>query len=252
MSKSSKLVEAKIDTFAPVSNRDFAAKFADTGFSRFALCQWYYNHNGKGKLIGKGDIVELDKESLPDIVAGILDRADSRNGTPTYARVESTGTFKFIGDSKSPEACKRAMDEMKVTYPNAEFKDMSLTVAYLGYTGQQFGKIKKDDPALYELIGSKRGVAAKKISENLKLIRSEILAVHYDATGKEKPKAARCSAPDFADRLSLSDAKAIGFALDKLVRSGQKRGDTTANPEWFRVCWTDMVDKYKKGPPKTV
>ena len=255
MSKSSKPVDgakSHVETLDPVSNRDFAARFADTGVSRFNLAQWYYNHNGKGKLIGKGDIVELEKDSLPEIVAGILERIDVRSGTPTYARTESTGTFKLIGDSKNPESTKRAMESMKDTYKMAEFKDMSLTTAFTGYTGQQFGKVKKDDPALYELLKDRRSVASKRVSENLKLIREEILRVHYDATGTEKRKAQRSSAPDFAQRLSLTDDKMIGFQLDKLVRTAQKRGDTTAHPEWFRVCWADMVDKYQKGPSKTV
>lgn len=236
-----------VDT--PVSNRDFGAKLFQSTISRMALVKWFYDINGKGKLIKANNVIDFPEGSLDEIKSGICERYDTNNDTVVYGRFNS-GDFTAIGKAHAAN-----IDQLKDNFKKSkdglcEFKEIGAVVAYCGYTGQQFGKLRSTDKGLHQIIDNHRIIAGNKVNTEIKRLCMELVAVHNAAQGIEAPKAQRTPIPDFADRLDINTKDTIGFKLDQYVISGKKRGDDTANPEWFRVCWAEFVEKYNKGPSK--
>lgn len=238
-----------LDVSVPVSNRDFGGKLFQSTVSRMALVKWFYDHNGKGALIKADGTIDFPEGSLDEVKSGICERYDVNNDTVTYGRFNS-GNFTAIGKSSLPNI-EALRDAFKKTQDGlCEFKQIGAVVAYCGYTGQQFGKLRSTDKGLHMIIDDHRKTAGNKVNAEIKRLCADLVAVHNAAQGIEPQKAERTPVPDFADRLNINAKDTVAFKLDQYVISGKKRGDDTANPEWFRVCWAEFVEKYNKGPSK--
>lgn len=241
-----------IKTIECASNRDFGGRFLDSTYDQVALCRWFYDHNGKGRLIKADNTIDWPEGSLDDIAVGMADKFDARRGVFVHVRKGSGAAFELVGRDGSNDTEKAIAElqavakETKATY---EFKRIGAVVAWCGYKAQEFGKLRATDPALHAVINEYRQAFRKDWHDQVKALSSKILKVHNEIVGA--PKKTRDVTPDFLDRLSLSDKKALGFSLEKMCRTAQKKGDTTAYPEWFSACWAEFVSKYKKGPPKT-
>ena len=61
-----------VDT--PLSNRDFGSKLFQSTISRMALVKWFYDINGKGKLIKANNVIDFPEGSLDEIKSGICER----------------------------------------------------------------------------------------------------------------------------------------------------------------------------------
>jgi len=234
----------------PVSNRDFGAKLFQSTISRMALVKWFYDHNGKGALIKADNTIDFPEGSLDDIKSGICERYDSNNDTMLYGRFGS-GDFSVIGKSTAADIEKLQEVFKKSGDGVAEFKSIGAVVAYVGYTGQQFGKLRQTDKGLHSVIKHHRDLATDKVNREIKSLCSDLITVHHAVMGIEPKKAERTAVPDFADRLNLNTKDTVAWKLDQYAISGKKRGDDTAHPEWFRVCWSEFVKKYNDGPSKT-
>jgi hypothetical protein len=234
----------------PVSNRDFGSKLFQSTISRMALVKWFYDNNGKGALIKADNTIDFPEGSLDDIKSGICERYDANNDTTMYGRYGS-GDFSAIGKSTAADIEKLQEVFKKSGEGVAEFKSIGAVVAYVGYTGQQFGKLRQTDKGLHSIIKHHRDLATDKVNREIKSLCADLITVHHAVMGIEPKKAERTAIPDFADRLNLSTKDTVAWKLDQYAISGKKRGDDTANPEWFRVCWNEFVEKYNKGPSKT-
>ena len=234
----------------PVSNRDFGAKLFQSTISRMALVKWFYDNNGKGALIKADNTIDFPEGSLDDIKSGICERYDSNNDTMLYGRFGS-GDFSVIGKSTAADIEKLQEVFKKSGDGVAEFKSIGAVVAYVGYTGQQFGKLRQTDKGLHSVIKHHRDLATDKVNREIKSLCSDLITVHHAVMGIEPKKAERTAVPDFADRLNLNTKDTVAWKLDQYAISGKKRGDDTAHPEWFRVCWAEFVKKYNDGPSKT-
>ena len=242
-----KSVSVSVD---PVSNRDFGAKLYQSTISRMGLVKWFYDNNGKGALIKADNTIDFPEGSLDDIKSGICERYDSNNDTMMYGRFGS-GDFVSIGKSTAANIATLQENFKKSGDGVVDFRMIGAVVAYVGYTGQQFGKLRQTDKGLHSVIKHHRDLATDKVNREIKSLCADLITIHNVAMGIEPKKAERTAIPDFADRLNLNTKDTVAWKLDQYVISGKKRGDDTANPEWFRVCWNDFVKKYNDGPSKT-
>ena len=234
----------------PVSNRDFGGKLFQSTISRMALVKWFYDKNGKGSLIKADGTIDFPEGALDEVKSGICERYDTNNDTTTYGRFNS-GDFIAIGKSHAANIEALINTFKKSNDGLCEIKQIGAVVAYCGYTGQQFGKLRATDKGLHMIIDDHRKMASNKVGAEIKRLCADLVAVHNAAQGIEPKKAERTPVPDFVDRLNINAKDTVAFKLDQYVISGRKRGDDTANPEWFRVCWAEFVEKYNKGPSKT-
>jgi len=234
----------------PVSNRDFGGKLFQSTISRMALVKWFYDKNGKGSLIKADGTIDFPEGALDDIKSGICERYDSNNDTMMYGRFGS-GDFVSIGKSTAANIATLQENFKKSGDGVVDFRMIGAVVAYVGYTGQQFGKLRQTDKGLHSVIKHHRDLATDKVNREIKSLCADLITIHNVAMGIEPKKAERTAIPDFADRLNLNTKDTVAWKLDQYVMSGKKRGDDTANPEWFRVCWNDFVKKYNDGPSKT-
>jgi hypothetical protein len=110
---------------------------------------------------------------------------------------------------------------------------MNVNVA-MGYTTQQFGRLKADDPALYGVIGPVRDAWSKYKSECLSDLKGAIRKILNG--GKTRERGAN---KDFADALV-----AMFDAYDTRAKNCQARGDATADPLKFRLARDAFMKVY--------
>lgn len=104
----------------------------------------------------------------------------------------------------------------------------------MAYTGQQFGRLKADDPALHGVIGPVREAWSKYKSECMADLKGAIRKIVNNGATRE-----RGANKDFAK--ALSD---MFDTFDTRAKNAQTRGDTTADPVKFRLARDAFMKVY--------
>ena len=104
----------------------------------------------------------------------------------------------------------------------------------MAYTGQQFGRLKADDPALHGVIGPVREAWSKYKSECMADLKGAIRKIVNNGATRE-----RGANKDFAK--ALSD---MFDTFDTRDKNAQTRGDTTADPVKFRLARDAFMKVY--------
>lgn len=186
-------------TLAPVSPRsmkDAGYQTAQLGEGRKAIAQFVLEQCP----------TFLDKcpdEVKTELVAGFQLRAHELWGTKTY-RTGDTGAL--------------------IEDPNGGIQ-VNVNVA-MAYTGQAFGKMREENPALHGIIGKVRTDFSKYASNAMGDLRSACKKI----LNADKPRE-RAANKDFYDAV-----KTVFEALDKRVKVAQGRGDLAADPVKFRMA----------------
>jgi hypothetical protein len=106
----------------------------------------------------------------------------------------------------------------------------------MAYTGQAFGKMKDENPALHGLLKAQREKFSKYASNCMSDLRSACKRILNESTPKER-----------SANKSFHEAVTDAFdALDKRAKVGEGRGDVTANQLKFRLArdafWKALKD----------
>lgn len=144
-------------------------------------------------------------EIVEQVVAGFMLRFYENRGDKHYLKVDGN----FI--------------ECKPDAPGAMV--MNVHVAY-GYTGQQFGKLNKEDPALHGVIKGVRDAFTGYKSDCMKSLNNAIRKIVNN--GKTRERGAN---DDYIDAL-----KKMLTTFDTRALNSKKRGDATADQAKFRLA----------------
>lgn len=162
------------------------------------------------------DFLDNPAESVSkDLDEGFMLRFHENRGDKFYTRGKDTGV----------------MVECKPDTAGATVMNVHVAMAY---TGQQFGRLKADDPALHGIIGPVREAWSKYRSECLGDLKGAIRKILNNGATRE-----RGANKDF--RKALDD---MFEQYDTRAKNAQARGDATADPVKFRLARDAFIKIY--------
>ncbi len=188
---------------SPMSFKDAGYKTALIGEGRASVARWVLEQCP--------DFLEqCPDEVKSDLLAGFQLRAHELWGSVKY-RTGDTGIL--LEDAEG----------------NVE---LNVHVA-MAYTGQAFGKLREENPALHEKVGIWR----KKFQQYASNAMADLKGACKKQLNAGKPR-------ERASNKSFDEAcKAVFDALEKRVKTAKSRGDDTADPLKFRLA----VDAFWKA-----
>ena len=154
---------------------------------------------------------EVPAETKAELFAGFQLRAHELWGTKTY-KVGDTGAL-----IESPDG-NIALD---------------VNVA-MAYTGQAFGKLKDENPALHGLLKQWRERFSKYASNCMADLKTACKRIVNESSPRE-----RSANKSFSEAIN-----AMFDALDKRAKVAQGRGDATADPVKFRMARDAFLKAY--------
>jgi hypothetical protein len=152
---------------------------------------------------------------VQDLEAGFMLRHHENKGDKYYLRGTDTGVM------------------VECTPADRGATIINVHVA-MSYTGQQFGRLKTDDPALHGVIGPVREAWSKYKSECMADLKGAIRKILNGGKSRE-----RGANKDFAN--ALED---MFDAYDTRAVNSKARGDTTADPVKFRLARDAFMKAY--------
>lgn len=195
---------------AITSLKQAAYSFAATGDTRRDIAQYILEQCPTF-------LDEVSAEVKADLFEGFTLRAHELWGQDYYTRGD-TGALVKVANSKDADFAKRTIHKGETI----------ISVMYArSFTGQEFGKLKENDPALYDKVKTMRERFSKYASNCMADIRTEVKRILKGDDAKQ-----RARNKDFADWL-----KETFDTADKRVKVAKDRNtDTTADPVKFRLA----------------
>lgn len=177
---------------APMGLRDAAYRFASNMDTGRKLAAYVMEQD-------PGFPDNAREDTLADLKAGFTLRYSENNPGMKYIR---KGEDVYV---PAPEGAKDA-------------DCLTITVAYaMGFSGQEFGKLRGTQPNLHGLISTVRDAVSSYVSATLKNLRNAATGL---LPGKKRQRGVN---KDWADRMTAQFT-----AMETSIAKAKKRGDTTA------------------------
>lgn len=225
-------IHSSVDTLLgePTSYKDAGYRIARIGEGSQAVAAFMV----KDPAFAANPKVNDHKEIRHDLAEGYKMRAHELKGQSYYIVSKDTGAWLELCNTHDDDDWKAKLE--KAQAEKREVKILNVHVAS-GYSQQEFGRMKKEDPAMHEAISAWR-TYWRGYEHNCNASLEEAVRNLFKAKSGEKKTR---TTVDFVDSVKKSFD-----SFEKSVKVKQDRGDETADPVRFRMARDAFWKVYNK------